>query len=132
MTVIRYVEPTEFKPLKKLLLYFWEVVEKKDKAGKLLPEMYLICNFLRKDLSHFNEYVRGATLRFICKLHEPELLEPLIQPIIENLTHRHSYVKRNAVLAIYSIYQRFEHLIPDAPEFIEELLNTVITKKLKL
>eukprot|EP01080_Neovahlkampfia_damariscottae_P004160 gene4160-7470_t len=124
MTVIRYVEPTEYKPLKKLLLYYWEVVDKKDKSGKLLPEMYLICNFLRKDLSHFNEYVRGATLRFICKLHEPELLEPLIQPIIENLTHRHSYVKRNAVLAIYSIYQRFEHLIPDAPEFIEEILNT--------
>ena len=105
--------------------------KKKNKFSYIFFFFFYKSNFLRKDLSHFNEYVRGATLRFICKLHEPELLEPLIQPIIENLTHRHSYVKRNAVLAIYSIFQRFEHLIPDAPEFIEEILNTVRERKKK-
>src|SRR5258708_3507182 len=32
--------------------------------------------------------------------------------------HRHSYVRKNAVLAIYSIYRSFEHLIPDGPELM--------------
>lgn len=38
-------------------------------------------NALRSDLQHPNEYVRGVTLRFVCKLTEPELLEPLI-PVV--------------------------------------------------
>ena len=40
-----------------------------------------VCNALRNDLNHPNEYVRGCTLRFLCKLREPELLEPLIPTI---------------------------------------------------
>jgi hypothetical protein len=30
------------------------------------------------DLQHPNEYIRGSTLRFLCKLREAELLEPLL------------------------------------------------------
>ena len=40
------------------------------------------------------------------------------------LDHRHSYVRRNAVLAIFTIYRNFEHLIPDAPELIANFLET--------
>ena len=44
----------------------------------------------------------GCTLRFLCKLKEPEILEPLIPTIKNNLEHRHSFVRRNAVLACFS------------------------------
>ena len=37
----------------------------------------------------------GCTLRFLCKLKEPEILEPLIPTIKNNLEHRHSFVRRN-------------------------------------
>lgn len=43
--------------------------------------MILVCNALRNDLNHANEYVRGSMLRFLCKLKEPELLEPLVPSI---------------------------------------------------
>lgn len=45
------------------------------------------------------------TRRFLCRIKEEELLEPLIPSILANLEHRHSYVRRNAVLAINSIYK---------------------------
>lgn len=61
--------------------------------------------------------------RFLCKLKEPELLEPLMPAIIACLEHRHSYVRRNAVLAIFTIYRNFEFLIPDAPELIAKYLE---------
>jgi len=56
-------------------------------------------------LQHPNEFLRGSTLRFLCKLKEPELLEPLMPAIRACLEHRHSYVRRNAVLAIFTIYR---------------------------
>lgn len=87
--------------------------------------MIVSSNYLRNDLTHPNEYIRGITLRFLCKIRERELLEPLIKPICQNLEHRHSYVRRNAILAVWSIYQNFEDLIPDAPELVEKFLETV-------
>ena len=56
-------------------------------------------------------------------LKEPELLEPLMPSIRSCLEHRHSYVRRNAVLAIFTIYKNFEFLIPDAPELIANFLE---------
>jgi len=124
MVMIQFVMPLNDHTIKKLLLIYWEIVDKKTPDGKLLSEMILVCNFLRKDLIHPNEYIRGSTLRYICKLKEPELLEPLVPSIRNNLEHRHQYVKRNAVLAIYSIYKDFEVLIPDAPDLIAKFLET--------
>ena len=40
------------------------------------------------------------------------------------LEHRHSYVRRNAVMAIFTIYKNFDFLIPDAPELIANFLET--------
>lgn len=109
--------------IKKLLLIFWEIVPKKYPDGKLMQEMILVCDAYRKDLQHPNEFIRGATLRFLCKLKEPELLEPLMPTIRSCLEHRHSYVRRNAVLAIFTIYKNFDSLIPDAPELIANFLE---------
>lgn len=82
-----------------------------------------------QDLTHPNEYIRGSTLRFMCKLKEPELLESLVESIKGNLTNNNSYVRKNAVLAVYSIYKDFEYLIPDAPQIIYNFLLSVCHNK---
>eukprot|EP00171_Calliarthron_tuberculosum_P010173 IDg10173t1 len=88
----------------------------------MLPEMILVCNMVRNELVHPNEYTRGCALRFVCKIHDHEILEPLVPAIRQNLEHRHSFVRRNAVLAVHTIFEKFEFLIPDAPELVEEFL----------
>ncbi|XP_065072384.1 coatomer subunit beta-like [Rhopilema esculentum] len=123
MTIIRFVLPLKDHMIKKLLLIFWEIVPKTQPDGKLLHEMILVCDAYRKDLEHPNEYIRGSTLRFLCKLKEAELLEPLMPAIRGCLEHRHSYVRRNAVMAIYTIYRNFDFLIPDAPELVYGFLE---------
>lgn len=122
MMVIRYILPHEDTHLRKLGLLFLEVVDKHGPDGKLLPEIILVCNMVRNELIHANEYTRGCALRFVCKIHDAEILEPLVQAIRQNLEHRHSFVRRNAVLAIHTIFESFEFLIPDAPELIEQFL----------
>jgi coatomer subunit beta len=86
----------------------------------------LICQNLRNSLQHPNEYIRGVALRFLCRMKEEELLEPLIPSVLANLEHRHSYVRRNAVLAVNAIYKlpKGELLLQDAPETIEKVLRS--------
>ena len=123
MTVIRFCVPCDDHKIKKLLLVYYEVVEKHGPDGKMLPEMILVTNFLRNDLNHPNEWIRGCTLRLMCKLKETEILEPLIPMMKSNLEHRHAFVRRNAVLAVSAIYKSFEHLLPDGPELVEKVLQ---------
>ncbi|KAG7558210.1 hypothetical protein FFLO_02863 [Filobasidium floriforme] len=122
MPMIQYVLPSRNKQIKKLLHFYWEVCPKLDEQGKLKQEMILVCNAIRNDLQHPNEYIRGATLRFLQKIREAELLEPLIPTVRSCLEHRHSFVRKNAVFATWTIYQDHEHLIPDAPELLETFL----------
>ncbi|KAH7107854.1 coatomer beta subunit [Auriculariales sp. MPI-PUGE-AT-0066] len=122
MPIIQFVLPSKNKALKKLLHFYWEVCPKYDDSGKLKQEMILVVNAIRNDLQHPNEYIRGATLRFLQKLRDQELLEPLVPTCRACLEHRHSFVRKNAVLAIYTIYRTFEHLIPDAPELVHTFL----------
>lgn len=86
----------------------------------------MICQNLRNNLQHPNEYIRGSTLRFLCRIREEEILEPLVPSILANLEHRHSYVRRAAVLAVNSIYKlpKGELLLQDAPETIEKVLRS--------
>jgi coatomer subunit beta len=81
-------------------------------------------NGIRMDLQHANEYIRGNTLRFLCKLRDAELIEPLLAPARQCLEHRHSYVRKNAVFAIASIHQHNEALMPDAPELLQAFLES--------
>ncbi|KAI0652316.1 coatomer protein [Trametes meyenii] len=123
MPIIQYVMPSRNKQLKKLLHFYWEVCPKYDDNGKLKQEMILVVNAIRNDLQHPNEYIRGETLRFLQKISkDQELLEPLVPTCRACLEHRHSYVRKNAVFAVYSIYREFEHLIPDAPELLQTFL----------
>ncbi|KAI0271474.1 coatomer beta subunit [Gloeopeniophorella convolvens] len=123
MPIIQYCMPSRNKQLKKLLHFYWEVCPKYDENGKLKQEMILVVNAIRNDLQHPNEYIRGATLRFLQKISkDQELLEPLIPLCRSCLEHRHSYVRKNAIFAIYTIYREYDHLIPDAPELIQTFL----------
>ncbi|KAK4685797.1 coatomer subunit beta, partial [Tremellales sp. Uapishka_1] len=138
MPIIQYVLPSRNKQIKKMLHFYWEICPKLDENGKLKQEMILVCNAIRNDLQHPNEYIRGATLRFLQKIRESELLEPLVPTVRSCLVsfsdstsgamltnpkeHRHSFVRKNAVFAVYSIYQDHEHLIPDAPELLDTFL----------
>lgn len=51
--------------------------------------------------------------------------EPLTPSILACLEHRHSFVRRNAVLAINALYKlpKGELLLQDAPELIEKVLQ---------
>jgi len=126
ITIVRYVLPSENHFVQKLLLLYLETISKTDDQGKLLPEMILICQNLRNNLQHPNEYIRGVTLRFLCRITEEELLEPLVPSIIQNLDHRHSYVRKNAVMALSAVYSlpKGELLVPDAPELVDTLLRS--------
>lgn len=92
----------------------------------MLPEMILICQNLLNNLKHPNEYIRGVTLRFLCRISEVEIIEPLITSIIANLEHRNPYVRRSAILAVMSIYKlpQGDQLLVDALESIEKFLST--------
>ncbi|KAL1408249.1 coatomer subunit beta [Vanrija albida] len=122
MPIIQYVMPSRNKQIKKLLHFYWEICPKLDENGKLKQEMILVCNAIRNDLQHPNEYIRGATLRFLQKVREAELLEPLVPTVRSCLEHRHSFVRKNAVFTVWTIYQDHEHLIPDAPELLDTFL----------
>lgn len=54
--------------IKKLLMLYWEVVDKHKENGEWREEMILVSNALRTDLLHANEYIRGCTLRLLCKM----------------------------------------------------------------
>ncbi len=41
----------------------------------------MFSNAWRNDLQHPNEFIRGATLRFLGHLREAELLEPLVPSV---------------------------------------------------
>jgi len=51
-----------------------------------------------------------VSFNYFLTIQEPELLEPLMPTIRSCLEHRHSYVRRNAVMAIFTIfrYYRFD------------------------
>jgi len=123
MTIIRFVVISNDHRLKRLLMIYWEVVDKCNENGALKEEMILVCNALRSDLLHANEYVRGSTLRLLCKMKYYAILEPLREAVLRNLSHRHSYVRRNAVMCVYSMIKSFGvEVMPDAPDEVEQLL----------
>jgi len=70
MNVINSLVPLvdDSHSLKKILLFYWEVIEKTHANGSLKEEMILVCNSLRKDLLHPNEYIRGRTLKLLSRI----------------------------------------------------------------
>merc|ERR1712023_153133 len=77
----------------------------------MLPEMILVINFVQKDLLHPNEYMRAVALRLAAKLKYPQLVEPLVPNIVENLENRHTFVRRQAAACVNAIYSSFPELM---------------------
>ena len=64
-------------------------------------------------------------LRFLCKLRESEIIEPLMPSIKACLEHRHSYVRKNAALAVYHTHKHFgQSLLPDGAELMEHFIGS--------
>ncbi len=84
-----------------------KMVEKVNPNGELKQEMILVCNSIRNDLLHPNEYIRGRTLRMLMRVMHIGILEPLKPSILENITHTCPYVRRNCVALLYKIYLKF-------------------------
>jgi len=122
MGVIKYCTRSENHTIKKLVLVFFEIVERKSADGKLLAEMILICDAMKANLNHANEFIRGNTLRFLTKVRDRQIIESLVADVITNLSHRHSYVRKYAALAVHAVYEACPDLIPDAPELVEAFL----------
>ena len=73
-------------------------------VGQISSNKHLIVDIFVQQ--HPKEYIRGATLQFLQKIaKDAELLEPLIPTCRSCLKHRHSYVRKNAMFAVYSIYR---------------------------
>jgi len=125
MTVVQHCLKEDHKDIKKLLLLYWEILEKTNSEGKLKEEMILLCNALLQDLKSPNEFVRGRTLRLVSRLMHKEMLDSLIHPVIDCLSHKHPYVRRNAVMCVYSIHKVFgEEIVADAHQGMLALLDT--------
>ena len=125
MTIVQHAMRVDSKEMKKLLMIYWESIEKTNPDGTLKDEMVMLCNALRNDLLSPNEFIRARTLRLVSKMNYREMMDTLLQPVLDCLTHRHPYVRRNAVMCVYSIYLSFgEETLPDAVERIDNLLST--------
>ena len=111
--------------IKKLLFLYWEIVEKTNVDGTVKGEVTLAVNALRKELDSPNEYIRGRTLRLVSKINVQQIVEDLVDAVITNLKHRNSYVRRNAIMCIFAIYQNFGlDVVENSIDDIENLLMT--------
>lgn len=125
MPVLTNLQQLNDHDIKKVLFLYWEIIEKTNYDGTIKEELILACNALRKDLLSPNEYIRGRTLRLVSKITLKSILENLMEAISQNLTHRHFYVRRNAVMCLYNIYQSTGmELIEDFVDEIEKMCTT--------
>lgn len=70
-----------------------------------------------------NEYVRGRTLRLVSKISVSQIVEDLIDAVISNLKHRNCYVRRNAIMCIFAVYNSFGlDVVENSIEDIEAIL----------
>jgi len=105
---------------------YWEIIEKTNYDGTLKEELILACNALRTDLLSTNEFIRGRTLRLVSKISLKSILENLMESVSQNLTHRHFYVRRNAIMCIYNVYLNTGmELVED---FVDEIENLTLNE----
>ena len=110
MLIINHILPFQSKSvmLKKLALIYWEIIQKRKHNGVVLDEFLLVCNNLRNDLNHANEFIVGATLKLIGRIAIREIIDSLLIPIYDNcLKHVEAFVRRNAVECLFELYLKF-------------------------
>lgn len=127
MPVLNHILPYQKNSitLKKLLLIYWEIIQKRKLNGEILDEFMMVCNNLRKDLTHANEYVVGMSLKLISRIAMKDILDALLPPIYNKcFNHIEAFVRRNTVECLFALYERFgEELLPDLDGKMVELLG---------
>ena len=126
ITVIQNLSVCDDHEVKKLLFLFWEVVDKRHPTGELREEFLLVCNNLRNDLNHPNEFVRARTLKLLCRIPLAEFVESLMPVIVENLSHRYMYVRRNAISCTAAMIK--EHGSDILPTDVLDTLVNIVSK----
>lgn len=128
MNVLNYILPYQGQSveLKKQLLIYWEIIQKRKHDGNILDEFMMVCNNLRNDLTHANEYVVGMSLKLIGRIASKEILDSLVPPIMDKcLKHVEPFVRRNAVECLFNLYTKFgDELLPSLDDKMESLLKT--------
>lgn len=98
-SVITTVMKTNDNKLKRMLYYYFETII--DDAS------FVMCvNQINKDLSSPNEFVRGFALKLAAKFEKFDYVNK--QAIDENLTHKHYYVRLNALKCYSELAVRFD------------------------
>lgn len=128
MSVLNFILPYQGQDieLKKQLLIYWEIIQKRKHDGTILDEFMMVCNNLRNDLTHANEYVVGMSLKLIGRIAQKDILDSLVPPIMDKcLKHVEPFVRRNAVECLFNLYTQFgDELLPSLDEKMEGLLKT--------
>lgn len=127
MHVINFVLPnqTESHGLKKILFFYWEIVEKLNAQGDIRDEVILVCNALRNDLLHSNEFIRGRTMKMLSRVPFRGLIDPLLHAILENMNHKTVFVKKNALNLLTVLWGLYgEDMLSDKEDKIEKLYFT--------
>lgn len=123
------------KIVKKHYFYLIEAFQRMH-GEDLREEALVFCNFLRLQLEHSNEYLRGRALSLLSNVSCIELIELLIKPICDNLYHSNPYVRINVFNTIGSICKNlkldFSNLLVDSlqtetdPLALRQLINTIL------
>ncbi|KAM0679342.1 Coatomer subunit beta [Binucleata daphniae] len=89
----------------KLFYTYISLIPKKDKDSRILGEVLLLTNQIRKDLQSMNEYIRGVCMQSIISFLElPDVIDNFYKPIKDNITHKHSYVRKWAAHLLGEFY----------------------------
>lgn len=128
--VVSYVLPccAEDRTLQKLLLLYLEVISTGvDIYGRVPLDKALICTHLRNYLEDTNDHIRRDTLRFLSRVGDVDLIEPLVASVLANLDHPHAVVRRDAFSAVYAFCRLRKRdggkLLPCAPTIVERALG---------
>jgi coatomer subunit beta len=116
--VITHLTPviSQSLAIRKLLLLYWEVVDKVNPDGTPCEEILLACNGLRNDLLGHNEFMRGRSLRLLARMNDRNLVEPLHSAVLDNVEHPHSYVRRGALFCLQHLYTTCPEIFDDCDE----------------
>lgn len=77
------------------------------------PFILLLINSIQHDLAHDNYLVVGCTLYTICKLINIDTIPPILNNVIQCMTHREAYVRKKAIMCIQRFYQLDNTYITD-------------------
>lgn len=124
MPIVQYTATSKDHRVIKLLLLFLESIETRTTNGDLRPEFVLIIDAIRNMLISPNEYVRVASLRFLQKVQDKEIISQLQAVILKNLEHSNPHVRNTAAILCGRIASELPDFIPDLSEPILDRLHS--------